>query len=757
MMTEMTEQEDRSLGLTLLIDEDIESDESLLDSEDSDEDVVEGMVKIVGNTSTGEEKVVDGNNVTTKLEVTRIRRKVAGIMPSKKYHVVVLVSGGKDSLFNAMECVSRGHELVAFANIAPDRSADHDDLSSFMYQTVGHELIDAIATCAELPLIRRHTKCHAKTKSIRYENTSGDEVEDLYELLVDVKKKYPQVDAVSVGAIFSDYQRNRVENVCSRLNLVPLCFMWRREQRALLREMILKQMECVVVKVACLGLNRTHVGKTIRDIESHLLELNKKYGVHPCGEGGEYETLTLNCPLFKRKRIVLDRVRVLTHSDDEDVISMRVEEFHLEEKKNVNISVVNERDVYVPLLRSLNDELLGKVKNHSNNMEEMEKKKIVHVELTNVSSQKYDSVYDETIAVMRELKRKLETKQCKLEDTIHVRLYVLQMSDFGEINRAFCEMFGGKTAKYVPARSCVQILQAFRVAASCVAIVKEEQTFCRSMLWVRSISSWAPTNIGPYCQANTFKIAKDMSITYLAGQIGLDPSTMQLVSKLGGWGSELIQCVSNCKAVLNVVYKDTPSFHVMRCVAYVSWKQCGLTDDSCPCDEISISVRAMSRGLFSDSSLPVSVIPVPRLPRDAAIELELIATASCQNVFWKNDYVSLEGSFVQGHSLVASITFSCKSCDNGPIELSSSFHEIIESIIFGKAQLDESSCINLHAYVTLGGDDMIMSSHHLRKEIKRSFRDKNISQIKLSIVPVPCLSTSSEFLHVCMESHSCTE
>ena len=30
-------------------------------------------------------------------------------------------------------------------------------------------------------------------------------------------------------------------------------------------------------------------------------ELNKKYKINPAGEGGEYETFVLNCPLFKKE------------------------------------------------------------------------------------------------------------------------------------------------------------------------------------------------------------------------------------------------------------------------------------------------------------------------------------------------------------------------------------------------------------------------------------------------------------------------
>ena len=46
---------------------------------------------------------------------------------------------------------------------------------------------------------------------------------------------FPQVSGVSSGAIASDYQRLRVENVCARLNLASLAYMWHQPQKKLLR------------------------------------------------------------------------------------------------------------------------------------------------------------------------------------------------------------------------------------------------------------------------------------------------------------------------------------------------------------------------------------------------------------------------------------------------------------------------------------------------------------------------------------------
>lgn len=81
-----------------------------------------------------------------------------------------------------------------------------------MYQTVGHHAIDLYAEAMDLPLFRRTIEGSSKLTVNSYLPTEGDEVEDLYELLKDIKEKV-KVDAVSCGAILSNYQRLRVENV----------------------------------------------------------------------------------------------------------------------------------------------------------------------------------------------------------------------------------------------------------------------------------------------------------------------------------------------------------------------------------------------------------------------------------------------------------------------------------------------------------------------------------------------------------------
>ncbi|KAH8368418.1 hypothetical protein KR084_011326 [Drosophila pseudotakahashii] len=226
--------------------------------------------------------------------------------------VVAMVSGGKDSCYNMMQCVAEGHEIVALANLHPK---DRDELDSFMYQTVGHMGIEILANAMGLPLYRRETKGKSTQTGKQYVPTDDDEVEDLYSLLETCKHEL-QVDAVAVGAILSDYQRVRVENVCSRLNLISLAYLWRRDQTELLQEMIDCQVHAIIIKVAALGLvPDRHLGKSLREMQPHLLKMRDKYGLNVCGEGGEYETFTLDCPLF-RQRIVVEDIQTIISSAD---------------------------------------------------------------------------------------------------------------------------------------------------------------------------------------------------------------------------------------------------------------------------------------------------------------------------------------------------------------------------------------------------------------------------------------------------------
>uniref|UniRef100_A0A8R1I4A7 Diphthine--ammonia ligase n=1 Tax=Caenorhabditis japonica TaxID=281687 RepID=A0A8R1I4A7_CAEJA len=247
--------------------------------------------------------------------------------------VVGLVSGGKDSCYNLMCAVNEGHEIVALANLHPPKESECEELDSYMYQSVGADGVELYGEAMGVPLYRRQISGQPKNQAADYEKTDGDEVEDLYELLVEVKKHHPDVQGVSAGAILSSYQKVRVEDVCRRLDLTPLCFLWEREQNSLLAEMVSSGLDAILIKVAAIGLGEQHLGRTLAEMAPIMKNLQDKYGVHPCGEGGEFESFVRDCSLFKR-RIVIDETETVVHQDDPvaPVFYLRLKKMHLEDK-----------------------------------------------------------------------------------------------------------------------------------------------------------------------------------------------------------------------------------------------------------------------------------------------------------------------------------------------------------------------------------------------------------------------------------------
>jgi diphthine-ammonia ligase len=169
-----------------------------------------------------------------------------------------------------------------------------------MFQSVGHNVIELYAQALDVPLFRQPITGTSKFVQMNYQVTENDEVEDLFQLLLRVKNEL-RIDAVSTGAILSTYQRIRVENVCSRLGLKSLCYLWQQDQFELLQSMNDTGLGAILIKVAAAGLDPSHLGKSLADMAPFLENLAGKWGLNPCGEGGEYETLTLDCPLFKRR------------------------------------------------------------------------------------------------------------------------------------------------------------------------------------------------------------------------------------------------------------------------------------------------------------------------------------------------------------------------------------------------------------------------------------------------------------------------
>ena len=190
---------------------------------------------------------------------------------------VALLSGGKDSCYNIVKCIENGHELICVANLYPGDGSE--EINSFMYQSAAHSTIPLLAQCFEVPLIQHPINKKTIIQSLQYNENILDEVEDMYDLLNITKLRYPDLKGVSCGAIVSSYQRFRLENVCNRLGLIPLTYLWQRNRHELLQEMLDYKLNAILVKVAGAGLDPyKHLGKSLNEMNTIFQRLHNNFG-----------------------------------------------------------------------------------------------------------------------------------------------------------------------------------------------------------------------------------------------------------------------------------------------------------------------------------------------------------------------------------------------------------------------------------------------------------------------------------------------
>jgi diphthine-ammonia ligase len=224
----------------------------------------------------------------------------------------VLFSSGKDSTYSAYIMKRQNYELTCLITIKSKNEA------SYMFHTPAIDLAKLQSEAMEIPIIMQETA-----------GEKEKELVDLKKALQKAKDKY-HIDGVITGAVFSTYQRDRVENICDSLGLKIFSPLWHKPQEQLMQELLDTNFEIIFTGIAAEGLNKTWLNKVITS--GHLLKLKKlkeKIGMHEAGEGGEFESLVLDCPLFKKK-VVVKKSKVI--EEKENVARLEIIEAELVDK-----------------------------------------------------------------------------------------------------------------------------------------------------------------------------------------------------------------------------------------------------------------------------------------------------------------------------------------------------------------------------------------------------------------------------------------
>jgi len=203
--------------------------------------------------------------------------------------VAVLATGGKDSVLALHRVLSEGYEVSYLATMIPLRE------DSWMFHYPNIHLVDLFAEAVEIPLVKAET--------------SGIEEKELEDLKRLIEKL--DVEGVVSGAVASNYQKTRIEKVCRQLRLKSVMPLWHENEIDILNEILALGFEVIVTGVFAYGFDKEWLGRKIdEETVKALMELNRKYGVSLVGEGGEYETLVLDAPLFRKRIRIVEAEKV---------------------------------------------------------------------------------------------------------------------------------------------------------------------------------------------------------------------------------------------------------------------------------------------------------------------------------------------------------------------------------------------------------------------------------------------------------------
>ncbi len=209
-------------------------------------------------------------------------------------NIASLFSGGKDSTYSIYKAKQEGHQIRCLITILPLSE------ESMLLHFPNIELTKLQSKSMGIPQI------YIESRS----NETETEVNLIEKILAKAKSEY-DLEGLVHGGILSKFQKNIFDRVCSKLNLKLISPLWQKEQIEYMKNLIESNFHFIITSVSADGLDEKWLGKeiTIQDLEK-LEQLSKKYGFNINFEGGEAETMVIDCPLFSHPIMILKSKKI---------------------------------------------------------------------------------------------------------------------------------------------------------------------------------------------------------------------------------------------------------------------------------------------------------------------------------------------------------------------------------------------------------------------------------------------------------------
>jgi len=193
-----------------------------------------------------------------------------------------LFSGGKDSTYAIYLAQKQGHEVTCLLSVFTKSEESH------LLHHPNLQWTKLQSESMKIPQLTIHSKS----------DETDDELFALETLLKNAKEQF-HIEGLVHGGIKSQFQKEKFETLCSKLDLIAVSPLWGTEPEQYMNDLLDSNFVFIMITVSSDGLDDTWLGKTISKSDIYTLKhLSNKFGFNLNFEGGEAETFVVNCPLF---------------------------------------------------------------------------------------------------------------------------------------------------------------------------------------------------------------------------------------------------------------------------------------------------------------------------------------------------------------------------------------------------------------------------------------------------------------------------
>ncbi|MGP6207644.1 diphthine--ammonia ligase [Cuniculiplasma sp. SKW3] len=180
---------------------------------------------------------------------------------------ISLLSGGKDSFLSTLFAMDQGHDVVLSVSVRPEEYSE-------MFHYPNTWIVPKISALLNIPNVTiPESEFYIQIPKIAKENNCK---------------------MIISGAIASNFQKTRIEKMCTENNLVSYTPLWLVDQTREVKEVIRSRIRALLCSVSAEGLTEDMLGSALDDdMIRRLASLSERYSINISGEGGEYESLVM--------------------------------------------------------------------------------------------------------------------------------------------------------------------------------------------------------------------------------------------------------------------------------------------------------------------------------------------------------------------------------------------------------------------------------------------------------------------------------